>query len=89
MHEACHEANAGPWYKLAERCGATIKVWRVDPETFESRVADLAALVTPATKLVAVVHVSNILGEVWIHHDIFSFSDTVTLRIVACRMELE
>lgn len=64
VHEACHEANAGPWYKLAERCGATVRVWRVDPATFESRPADLAALLGPATKLVAVVHVSNILGEV-------------------------
>lgn len=74
MHEACHEANAGPWYKLAERCGATIKVWRVDPITFESRVADLAALVTSATKLVAVVHVSNILGEVRIIYGLKSES---------------
>ena len=64
VHEACHEANAGPWYKLAERCGAKVRVWRVDPVTFESRAEDLAALLSPATKLVALVHVSNILGEV-------------------------
>ncbi len=64
MHEACHEANAGPWYKAAERCGATVRAWRVDPATCETRLEDLRALVGPATKLVAVVHVSNILGEV-------------------------
>lgn len=64
VHEACHEANAGPWYKLAARCGATIRVWRVHPASCGSRAADLAALLSPATKLVAVVHVSNILGEV-------------------------
>jgi selenocysteine lyase/cysteine desulfurase len=36
----------------------------VDPATCETRLEDLRALVGPATKLVAVVHVSNILGEV-------------------------
>ena len=64
VHEACHEANAGPWYKAAKRCGATLRVWRVDPATCETRLEDLRALVGPATKLVAVVHVSNILGDV-------------------------
>ena len=63
VQEACHEANAGPWYKAAERCGAKIRVWRVDPDTCETRLEDLRALVGPATKLVALVHVSNILGE--------------------------
>lgn len=64
VHGAAHEANAGPCYKLAVRTGAALKVWRVDRETLESRTADLCALLGPATKLVAVVHVSNILGEV-------------------------
>ena len=64
VHEACHEANAGPWYRAAERSGATVRVWRVDPATCETRLEHLRALVGPATRLVAVVHVSNILGEV-------------------------
>ena len=63
VQEACHEANAGPWYKAAERCGAKIRVWRVDPDSCETRLDDLRKLVGPATKLVALVHVSNILGE--------------------------
>ena len=63
VHEACHEANAGPWYKAAERCGAKVRVWRVDPDTCETRLEDLRELIGPATKLVALVHVSNILGE--------------------------
>ncbi len=63
VQEACHEANGGPWYKAAERCGAKIRVWRVDPDSCETRLEDLRELVGPATKLVALVHVSNILGE--------------------------
>lgn len=64
VHEAAHDASAGPWYKLAQKTGATLKVWKVHRETLESRIEDLAALLSPATNIVAVVHVSNILGEV-------------------------
>ena len=64
VSEAGHEANVGPWTRLAERSGATLRWWKVDPETGAQSLDDLAALLSPRTKVVAVVHVSNLLGQV-------------------------
>ncbi|OAE29161.1 hypothetical protein AXG93_1862s1180 [Marchantia polymorpha subsp. ruderalis] len=64
VHEANHEANSGPWLRMAVRCGLTVKWWRVNYDTFESELEALAALLSPRTRIVAVAHVSNILGEV-------------------------
>lgn len=61
--ETAHEANAGPWEKL-ERFGIEIRWWRVDPDTGRADLADLEALFTARTRLVAFPHVSNLLGEV-------------------------
>jgi len=61
--ETAHEANAGPWAKLA-RFGIEIKTWKVDPTTLQCSLSDLRSLMTPRTKLVAFPHVSNLLGEV-------------------------
>jgi len=61
--EAGHEANVGPWVRLARR-GVTLRTWGVDPVSGASDPARLAELVTPRTRLVALVHVSNLLGEV-------------------------
>jgi cysteine desulfurase family protein (TIGR01976 family) len=58
-----HEANIGPWVDL-ERFGAHIKTWNVNPESFELELADLDALLTARTRLVAFTHASNILGGV-------------------------
>ncbi|NQD37673.1 cysteine desulfurase-like protein [Permianibacter sp. IMCC34836] len=59
-----HEANAGPWKRLAEQAGASVKYWRVNPEACRLDVADLEALLTPRTKLIAMCQVSNILGVI-------------------------
>lgn len=61
--ETNHEANAGPWERLA-RTGATIKWWRIDPETLECSLDALSDLLTTRTRLVAFPHVSNLLGEI-------------------------
>lgn len=58
-----HHANLVPWQLLAQRRGVTIKVAPILPDG----TLDLAALeqmFTPATRLVAVAHVSNVLGTV-------------------------
>lgn len=58
-----HHANIVPWQMIAERTGAVIKVIPVtdsgdlDMEAYKS-------LLSPKTKMVAVVHVSNALGTV-------------------------
>ncbi|KAK9808392.1 hypothetical protein WJX73_010186 [Symbiochloris irregularis] len=65
IHEAGHEANTGPWVRLAEETGAQLKVWKVRPEVpFSSSIEDLEALLSPRTRVVAMVHVSNVLGAV-------------------------
>jgi cysteine desulfurase family protein (TIGR01976 family) len=55
-----HEANIGPWLHI----GAEIKWWRLNPETLEASLDDLADLISDRTLLVAFPHVSNLLGEV-------------------------
>lgn len=58
-----HEANAGPWARLARR-GVTVKLWRVDPRSFQCPLEELSALLSPRTKIVALPHVSNLVGEI-------------------------
>ncbi|MDD5569521.1 MAG: aminotransferase class V-fold PLP-dependent enzyme [Bacteroidales bacterium] len=58
-----HEANIGAWMEL-ERYGIKIKVWKLNPDTFDLDLEDLEKLMTEKTRLVAVTHVSNILGSV-------------------------
>ena len=58
-----HHANIVPWQLVAERTGATIKVADITPEG----VLDLDALdkaMTGEVKVLAVTHVSNVLGTV-------------------------
>ena len=60
------QANAGPWVRLAEETGALIKWWRVkEGPPFSTSMDDLQLLLTDKTKIVALPHVSNLLGEVY------------------------
>jgi len=58
-----HEANSGPWRRLAAR-GMVIREWRVDPQTGHLDPAGLDALLGPRTRLVAFPHCSNIVAEI-------------------------
>ncbi|KAF5379396.1 hypothetical protein D9615_006656 [Tricholomella constricta] len=65
-----HEANVGPWKKLAARRGAVIKTWKAMPTSEENpyslslKIAELLPLVTPKTRIVAFTACSNILGSI-------------------------
>jgi cysteine desulfurase family protein (TIGR01976 family) len=59
-----HEANIGPWVRLCEDRGATLRVWQVDPDSCELELDDLQALLGEKTRYVAVTHASNILGSI-------------------------
>lgn len=61
--ETAHEANAGPWAKLA-RFGIVVKTWPINPETTQCSIGDLRTMMTSRTKIVAFPHVSNLLGEI-------------------------
>ena len=58
-----HESNIGPWVGL-EDFGVKIRFWPLDKETLELNIDDLLPLFSDRTKLVAVTHVSNILGTI-------------------------
>jgi cysteine desulfurase/selenocysteine lyase len=58
-----HHANIVPWQLLAEQAGATIKVIPVDDDG-ELRLDSYLGMLGEHTKLVAVAHVSNVLGTI-------------------------
>ncbi|KAF8184396.1 pyridoxal phosphate-dependent transferase [Pholiota molesta] len=65
-----HEANAGPWKKLAARKGAIIKIWSPSPTVPENpysvklKLEELLPLVSSRTRIVAITACSNILGSI-------------------------
>lgn len=61
--ESNHEANIGAWQRLESK-GIVVKWWKVDPETFRCEPSDLEGLLSARTKLVAVPHVSNLIGQI-------------------------
>ncbi|MDX2132132.1 MAG: aminotransferase class V-fold PLP-dependent enzyme [Planctomycetota bacterium] len=64
---AGHEANIGPWLRLAER-GWKVTLWptEIDDEgLWRPRVGTLERLISARTRVVAFPQVSNILGQVW------------------------
>ncbi|RZA27868.1 MAG: cysteine desulfurase [Lysobacteraceae bacterium] len=58
-----HHANIVPWQLVAERTGATIEVAELAPDGSLDLTA-LHAAMTPRVKLLALAHVSNVLGTV-------------------------
>lgn len=58
-----HHANIVPWQLVAQRTGATIRVAEITPDGALDLDA-LRAAMTPEVKLLAVTHVSNVLGTV-------------------------
>jgi selenocysteine lyase/cysteine desulfurase len=57
-----HEANTGPWRRLAE-AGIEVRVWKIDPDTGHLDPGDLDALLDGA-RLVCFPHCSNVVGEI-------------------------
>ena len=58
-----HHANIVPWHFLRERMGVVIKWIDVDPTGALDPQAVIDAI-TPRTKLIAITHMSNVLGTV-------------------------
>jgi cysteine desulfurase family protein (TIGR01976 family) len=61
--ETGHEANVGPWVWL-ERAGVELRWWRMQPSTFSCPLEALDELLDERVALVALPHVSNLLGEI-------------------------
>ncbi|AHD01037.1 aminotransferase class V-fold PLP-dependent enzyme [Leisingera methylohalidivorans] len=58
-----HEANTGPWRRLAEE-GIEIREWQIDPQTGHLDIAQLETLLDENVRLVCFPHCSNVVGEI-------------------------
>ena len=58
-----HHSNIVPWHFLRERSGCVLK-WAPITDTGELDMAAFEALIGPRTRLVAITHMSNVLGTV-------------------------
>ncbi|AAV95193.1 aminotransferase class V-fold PLP-dependent enzyme [Ruegeria pomeroyi] len=58
-----HEANSGPWRRLAE-AGIEVREWQIDPETGHLNPEDLEDLLDETVRLVCFPHCSNVVGEI-------------------------
>jgi cysteine desulfurase / selenocysteine lyase len=58
-----HHSNIVPWHFHRERRGAVLKWVPVTPEG-EFRIEDFEAALSPRTKMVAITHMSNVLGSI-------------------------
>lgn len=58
-----HEANSGPWRRLAD-AGIEVREWQVDPDSGHLDVAKLESLLDDRVRLVCFPHCSNIVGEI-------------------------
>ncbi|MEM8732563.1 MAG: aminotransferase class V-fold PLP-dependent enzyme [Pseudomonadota bacterium] len=58
-----HEANSGPWRRLAQD-GIEIREWQVDPMTGRLDPMDLDSLLDDRVRLVCFPHCSNVVGEI-------------------------
>ncbi|MFO7608773.1 MAG: aminotransferase class V-fold PLP-dependent enzyme [Candidatus Krumholzibacteriia bacterium] len=82
LAETGHEANLGPWKRL-ERLGATIRWWRLDPELQLCPLDALDELLTDRTALVALPHVSNLLGGIVDLPEVVRMAHGAGARVVA------
>lgn len=57
-----HDANIRPWVQAAQAVGATVRWADFDPHTSELTTEDVAAVLSPRTRLVAVTAASNLIG---------------------------
>jgi cysteine desulfurase family protein (TIGR01976 family) len=57
-----HDANIRPWTQAAEAVGAVVRWADFDPATGELTAADVEAVLTGRTRLVAVTAASNLIG---------------------------
>ncbi|WP_424941683.1 aminotransferase class V-fold PLP-dependent enzyme [Aliiroseovarius crassostreae] len=58
-----HEANTGPWRRLADE-GFEVREWQIDPDTGHLDPAKLDDLLDEKVKLVCFPHCSNVVGEI-------------------------
>ena len=58
-----HHANIVPWHFLRERKGAVLK-WLPINDAGELLIDELDRMITPKTRMIAITHMSNVLGTI-------------------------
>ena len=58
-----HHSNIVPWQELCKRTGANLKIIPIT-ESGEIEIDELDKLITPKTRMISMVHVSNTLGTI-------------------------
>lgn len=58
-----HEANIGPWMRVAAR-GIKVRIWELNPASGALNLEALDALLTPRTKLVCLTQCANVIGQI-------------------------
>ena len=58
-----HEANSGPWRRLAER-GIEVREWQIDPDSGQLEIEKLENLLDDKVRLVCFPHCSNVVGQI-------------------------
>ena len=82
ISQAEHEANAGCWEYL-EQFGMVIKTWEIDPDRLVFELGRLSELLTERTRLIAVHHSSNILGNILPLREVVKLAKTVGALVCA------
>lgn len=59
-----HEGNVSPWLQLAEDRGLTVRMLPFDTASWQVEERDLARLLSPRTRLVALNYASNLTGSI-------------------------
>ena len=63
LTQAEHHANILPWQQIAKKTGALLKFIPIDKKTYLTSYD--SSMITNKTKLVAIPHSSNVLGNIW------------------------
>jgi len=82
LAETGHEANLGCWKRL-ERLGVETVWWRLDPESLTCPLENLKELLDGRTALVALPHVSNLLGKIVDLPEVVRLAHAAGARVVA------
>lgn len=82
-----HHSNIVPWQLIAAKTGAVLRFLPLTPDTQEIDVSKLEELVNSRTRLIALVHVSNMLGCVLPVTQVVEVAEKVGARVLvdACQ----
>jgi cysteine desulfurase/selenocysteine lyase len=76
-----HHSNLVPWQRVCSEMGATLRIVPITPEGLLDREA-LRRLLTPRVRLVAITHVSNVLGTIVPVEEVVRLAHGVGARVL-------